>query len=319
MNSLPHFVSAGEALTDLVRSGPDQWTSMTGGAGLNVARAMARLDVPSAFAGAVSSDVFGHALQAAAQQAGLDPRFLQVSDRPPLLAVVHQTSPPEYFFIGENSADQQFSPWNLPRGWEAVARWVHFGGISLARQPLSDRLLSLAATLKAQGVRISYDPNFRNLMDGRYDQVLSRMAALADVIKVSDEDLHGLFRTDDIAAALSSLRALGPQADILLTRGAAGAELYSRARAWQAAPPAIAIADTIGAGDACISAFIYSRMQQPDAGNDAHLRFAVAAGAAACIEPGATPPDLAGIARLLPAVHAIALDSSSTGSQPCAS
>lgn len=317
MNSLPHFVSAGEALTDLVRSGPDQWTSMTGGAGLNVARAMARLRVASAFAGAVSNDVFGHALQASAQLAGLDPRFLQVSDRPPLLAVVHQTSPPAYFFIGDNSADQQFSPWNLPQGWEAEVRWVHFGGISLARAPLSDRLLSLAAMLKDQGVRISYDPNFRNVMDERYDPVLRRMTALADVIKVSDEDLQGLFRTDDTTTALGLLHQLNPHADILLTRGAAGAELYASGNAWRATPPPITLCDTIGAGDACISALLYSKMHRLDGSPGEHLRFAVAAGAAACQQAGASPPDLSHIERLLPAVRVAATAPIFSGTTPC--
>ena len=305
MNSLPNFVSAGEALTDLVRSGPDQWTSMTGGAGLNVARAMARLEVPSAFAGAVSNDVFGQALQASAQEAGLDLRFLQINDRPPLLAVVHQATPPAYFFIGDNSADQQFSPWNLPQGWEHEALWVHFGGISLARAPLSDRLISLAAMLKVQGVRISYDPNFRNVMDQRYDAVLRRMVELADIVKVSDEDLRGLFRTTDTVEALRRLRAINPDAEILLTLGADGAEFYSGGAVWLAVPPAITVKDTIGAGDASIAALIYSKMHRFDGAPCDHLRFAVAAGAAACQQAGATPPELPGIEQLLPSVRIV--------------
>lgn len=314
MNDLPQFVSAGEALTDLVRTGPDQWTSMTGGAGLNVARAMARLEVPSAFAGAISNDAFGQALQASAQQAGLDPRFLQLSDRAPLLAVVHQTAPPDYFFIGENSADLQFAPWQLPAGWEREAQWVHFGGISLVRPPLADRLLSLAASLKSQGVRISYDPNFRKLMDQHYDPMLRQMAALADVIKVSDEDLQGLFRTGDTRAALERLRQLNPSAVILLTRGADGAELFSGPQAWHAAPPAIHVADTIGAGDASICALLYSMMHRPQAGGMGHLRFAVAAGAAACTQAGATPPTLQQIEALAPSVSVTPYIQ---GSQPC--
>jgi len=303
MNTLPLFVSAGEALTDLVRTGPDQWTSLTGGAGLNVARAMARLGLPSAFAGAISNDVFGLALQASAQEAGLDPRFLQLNDRPPLLAVVHETAPPDYFFIGENSADQQFAPWDLPAGWEREVRWVHFGGISLARPPLADRLLSLACSLKSAGVKISYDPNFRKLMDERYDPMLRKMAALADVIKVSDEDLTGLFRTTDLRQALASLRALNPEASILLTCGAAGAEFHSGGQAWHARPPAIKVADTIGAGDASICALLYSLMQHPQATGMGHLRMAVAAGAAACMQAGATPPTLKQIEALAPSVY----------------
>jgi fructokinase len=303
MNALPLFVSAGEALTDMVRTGPNQWTSLTGGAGLNAARAMARLDVPSAFAGAISNDVFGLALQVTAQEAGLDPRFLQLNDRPPLLAIVHETDPPDYFFIGENSAEQQFAPWNLPSGWQQEVRWVHFGGISLARPPLADRLLTLANSLKAAGVKISYDPNFRKLMDDRYDSMLRNMAGLANIIKVSDEDLNGLFRTTDTRQALASLRALNPEAGILLTRGAEGAEFYSGPQAWRARPPAIKVADTIGAGDASICALLYSMMHHPRATGMGHLRMAVAAGAAACLQAGATPPTLKQIEALAPSVY----------------
>jgi len=303
MNSLPDFVSAGEALTDMVRTADGTWRNLTGGAGLNAARAMARLGVPSAFAGAISNDVFGQELQASAQEAGLDPRFLQLNDRPPLLAIVHETAPPAYFFIGENSADLHFAPWKLPTGWERAVRWVHFGGISLARAPLADRLLSLAGSLKDHGVKISYDPNFRALMDERYDPMLRQMAALADLIKVSDEDLQGLFRTGDVRAALAQLRALNPGAEILLTRGAEGAEFHAGDQAWRASPPAVEVADTIGAGDATVCALLYSFMHQPQASGAVHLRFAVAAGAAACTRPGATPPDLDQIAALAPAVY----------------
>jgi fructokinase len=302
MNLLPQFVSAGEALTDMIRTGPDQWTSRTGGAGLNVARAMARLGVVSAFAGAVSTDVFGQALVASATQARLDTRFLQTYPKSPLLAMAHQTAPPDYFFIGDDSADLQFDPLRLPQGWEKIVRCVHFGGISLARAPLSGRLLKLATRLKAKGIRISYDPNFRKLMDTSYDGMLMAMSRLADIIKVSDEDLHGLFRTDDAGAALKRLRVINPQAAILFTRGAAGAEYHAGGQSWQAPAPAIDVVDTIGAGDASVSALLYSVMHRPDVDGGEHLRFAVAAGAAACTQPGASPPTLGEVVALAPSV-----------------
>jgi len=295
---LPLFVSAGEALTDLIRTGADQWASRPGGAGLNVARAMASLGVPSAFAGAVSSDVFGQTLLESATQAGLDTRFVQQHARAPLVAAVFETDPPAYFFIGSDSADLQFQPDALPSGWESAARWVHFGGISLTREPLATRLLNLAVRLKVAGVSISYDPNFRNVMEAGYDRMLHAMASLADVIKVSDEDLHGLFRTAQTAAALSHLQALNPDARILFTRGAAGAEYHTNGGAWRASAPAITVADTVGAGDASIAALLFSLMEQPDADGVEHLRYAVAAGAAACTRPGAAPPTVRQVAAL---------------------
>ena len=89
---LPVFVSAGEALTDMIvdDAGATRWISKVGGSTWNVARAMARLNVPSAFAGAVSRDVFGEQLRRASLEAGLDARFLQQVDKSPLLAIVHR-------------------------------------------------------------------------------------------------------------------------------------------------------------------------------------------------------------------------------------
>ncbi|WP_371765600.1 carbohydrate kinase [Massilia sp.] len=290
MNGFPRFVAAGEALTDLLKTGGDTWSSQVGGSTWNVARVVARLGMPSAFAGAVSRDVFGQALTDASAQAGLDLRFLQQLDRSPLLAVVHELDPPQYFFVGDDSADLHFDPNLLPDGWQRYVTYVHFGGISLARQPLADRLLDMATLLKREGVAISYDPNFRTLMDAKYDLTLQRMAALADVIKVSDEDLHGLFRCADAEHAFGLLRSMNPEAIYLYTQGAKGAWLYKGQDAWQAPAPAVEVVDTVGAGDASIGALIHSLSSSPSRDGGEHLRFAVAAGAAACMKTGASPP-----------------------------
>ncbi|KAB8044372.1 carbohydrate kinase family protein [Janthinobacterium aquaticum] len=297
--TFPRFVSAGEALTDMLRTGADQWSSQVGGSTWNVARVMARLGVPSAFAGAVSLDVFGDALAAANDAAGLDGRFLQRYARSPLLAIVHELHPPTYYFIGDDSADLHFDASVLPEGWMAGAQWVHFGGISLAREPLAGKLVALAEALKAAGVKISYDPNFRVMMDERYDATLVRMTALADVVKVSDEDLAGLFRHDDIDSAFATLRSWNPDATYLYTRGEKGAALYRGEQVWQAAPPKITVVDTVGAGDASIGGLLYSLMYRPEQDGEGHLRFAVAAGAGACLAAGAAPPSVALIEQLL--------------------
>ncbi|MET3132971.1 mannose/cellobiose epimerase-like protein (N-acyl-D-glucosamine 2-epimerase family)/sugar/nucleoside kinase (ribokinase family) [Oxalobacteraceae bacterium GrIS 1.11] len=298
---LPRFVAAGEALTDLLRGEGDTWSAQVGGSTWNVARVMARLGVPSAFAGAVSRDVFGAALAAANTRAGLDPRFLQRIDKSPLLAIVHQLKPPQYFFVGDDSADLHFDAARLPALWQGHVQWAHFGGISLAREPLAGKLLALAEQLKAGGVKLSYDPNFRVLMDSRYDATLRRMTELADVVKVSDEDLAGLFRTDDIEAAFATLRGWNRRASYLYTQGARGAALYRDGAVWRAAPPSVEVVDTVGAGDASIGGLIFSLMCRPQCDGGEHLRFAVAAGTAACLAAGATPPELALVERLFEA------------------
>ncbi len=305
-SDFPIFVAAGEALTDMIVADAQatRWTSVTGGSTWNVARAMAQLGAPSAFAGAISRDVFGAQLWRASLDAGLDERFVQRLDKSPLLAIVHRLDPPSYFFVGDDSADLHFDAALLPDGWQAHCRWAHFGGISLARQPLAGKLVALAESLKARGIRISYDPNFRAIMDEAYDPTLRRMTALADVVKVSEEDLTGLLRTGDADAAFATLRAWNPGACYLYTKGAQGASLHWQEAAWQVAAPAIVPVDTVGAGDASIAALAWSMLHAPGRDGLAHLRFAVAAGAAACLAAGATPPSLEAIGRLLDGMDA---------------
>ena len=263
-----------------------------------MARAVAACGVRSAFAGAISQCCFGDALWSASEQAGIDLRFLQRTGHSPLLAIVYQTDPPRYFFIGDDSADLHFDVAALPEGWEKAVRWAHFGCISLARQPLADRLVATAERLHKLGVKISYDPNFRAVMDESYDPILARMAAIADLIKVSEEDLRGFFRMQDEYAAFDKLRAMNPQAAYLFTRGSEGAAMYVGDQHWRALPPTIKVVDTVGAGDTSLAGLLNSLIRHPEAGWDTHLRAAIAAGSGACLAAGASPPSAETIERL---------------------
>jgi fructokinase len=294
----PSMLCAGEALTDMIDQGGEQWVSRVGGSTWNVARALAVLGEPTAFAGAISQDRFGDALWAASEEVGLDLRLLQRVARSPLLAVVEKCEPPRYFFIGDDSADLHFDPAALPAGWSDSLRWAHFGGISLAREPLAAKLVALARQLKAKGVAISYDPNYRNLMDERYTPTLQAMAALADVIKVSDDDLRGLFPGLGLDQALARLRALNPDAICLLTRGGQGASLYHGALRCDARAPKVEVVDTVGAGDASVAGLLHSLAHHPGRALQSHLHAALAAGSAACLQAGATPPPPAAMQQL---------------------
>lgn len=304
---LPHVIAFGEALTDLIRTGQDRWRSACGGSPWNVAMALSALGQLSAFAGAISRDPFGDEIWRASQEANLDLRFIQQLPRPPLLAVVHETHPPRYFFIGQDSADLHFRPEGLPAGWTRALRWAHFGSLGLVREPLASRLRALAQALKGEGRLISYDPNFRAPpMDASYDDTLEQMCRLADVIKVSDDDLRGLFRVSDHRTGLAQIAAWNPQAWLLLTRGEAGATLYHGVEECAARPPRVEVVDTVGAGDAAMAGLLDSLMRDAGAPIEQHLRWALAAGAAACTAPGFAPPRPGLVAALADGVQIIA-------------
>jgi len=286
------MVCAGEALTDMIHRGNEEWVSRVGGSTWNVARALAAMGERTGFAGAISTDRFGDALWNASAAAGLDLRLLQRVPRSPLLAIV-ESEPPSYFFVGDDSADLHFDPANLPDGWMDGLRWAHFGGISLARQPLVAKLVELARTLKARGVKISFDPNFRNLMDAAYAPTLEAMASLADLVKVSDDDLQGLFPDLAPDAALARMRAFNPDALCLFTRGGQGASLYLNEQRVDARAPTIDVVDTVGAGDASAAGLLHSLAQNPQRSLQSHLHAALAAGSAACLQSGASAPQSA--------------------------
>ncbi|WP_372017031.1 carbohydrate kinase family protein [Pseudoxanthomonas sp. 10H] len=295
---LPRLIVFGEALTDFVRTGPASWHSVAGGACWNVARVAATLGVRTGWGGSTSADLFGREIVERSAAAGLDARFIQVVEQPPLLAMVHELSPPQYFFTG--SADLAFDPAALPERWERACEVAHFGCISLVRQPLGARLVAIAERLHAAGVPLSFDPNCRNLMGSDYPPLFERMAAMTQVLKVSDEDLHHIYPALASGDALSRVRGLAPAATLLYTRGAAGMVAYlpgSEPLGQPAFP--VAVADTVGAGDACIGGFLASRLQRPDAHIATHLRFAAATAAAACTRPGAHAPSRDEVEALL--------------------
>ena len=296
---LPRAVVFGEALTDVVQGPPGHWKGYPGGAPWNVARALSHLGVSSAFAGSISTDSLGDEIARQSEAAGLDGRFIQRVDRDPLVAIVPSSCPPRYFFAGD--ADQFFDPGLMPDGWIDHAQVCHFSCISLTRQPLGDRLVKIAQQAKDVGKRISYDPNWRNLMDSHYrQQTFPTMAALADMIKLSDEDLRHIYPGLSEHQALDELRALNPVAEILFTRGEHGMVLYTPDSRHEQPAIAVDVVDTVGAGDACMAGWLASELLGMTDLAD-RLRFSSACASLSCRHAGAHAPTLADVKGLLDA------------------
>ena len=82
-----------------------------------------------------------------------------------------------------------------------------------------------------------------------WSRAVTRIAALADIVKASDEDLAALFPDRPLDEAARTLLALGP-AVVVVTRGGEGASwVAARRRRDRRRRAGRAVADTIGAGD----------------------------------------------------------------------
>jgi fructokinase len=289
--TLPRYVVFGEALTDMIRQDDGTWHAHPGGSCWNVARCGARLGLRTGYAGAVSRDLFGDEIAAAGAAAGLDERFLQRADAPPFIAMVTSRHPPRYVFLGENSADLHFQPELLPDGWLEAAEVIHVGGLALARQPLAQRLVEQALTARCAGRRIAFDPNFRSEMrDPAYQPVFRQVASIANHIKVSDEDLEGLFPGLAPRDAVAELRALAPDAEILLTRGAQGLCLIRGEHVLEAPACRVDVVDTVGCGDAAMAGWVSGMLLHPEMPAPRQLARIAAVAAVAATHAGPYAP-----------------------------
>jgi fructokinase len=132
---------------------------------------------------------------------------------------------------------------------------------------------------------------------------MERLIRLADVVKVSDEDLTWLLPGQDPLAVAEKWRTMGPSL-VVVTRGGQGAAGVVAEGIVEVRAPAISVADTVGAGDAFMSGLLdalagagwlepagRAELKAASPGSLAQvLSHAVRVAAYTCTRPGADPP-----------------------------
>ena len=304
------YLVCGEALFDFFseedasgQAAKLHYKAIAGGSPFNVAVGLRRLGIESAFFAGLSTDYLGRRLQQVLKDEGISEGFLVEFDAPTTLAMVAvgANGSPQYSFRGEGCADRQLQLTHLPPLGDEI-RGLHVGSFSLVVQPIGDTLLNLVK--RESGKRlISLDPNVRLNPQPDIQLWRARVAELvqhADLIKVSDEDLHLLYPDQAPESVLQGWLQHRCQL-VFLTRGGDGASVFSRQHGtWSQPAVKVVMADTVGAGDTFQAALIaWLTEQQLDSVDglqnlsreqiDAMLGFAIRAAALTC---GKTGPDL---------------------------
>lgn len=300
------ILCCGEALIDMLprtaRTGEAAFAPYVGGAVFNTAIALGRLGAPASFFSGISNDLFGRMLSQALATSRVDLAHVRFSDRPTTLAFVHlKDGQASYTFYDENTAGRMLTESDLPTLDERV-KALHFSCISLIPEPCGSTYEALMRREHRQRVTM-LDPNIRAgfIADKpRHLARMRRMIAMADIVKLSDEDLAWFGESgshDEIAARwLES----GPRA-LVLTRGGKGAAGYTRRCRVEVPARPVEVADTVGAGDtfnAGMLAWLHDKglLHKPALASlaEADLRdalsFAIAAAAITVSRPGANPP-----------------------------
>jgi fructokinase len=298
------ILSCGEALIDMLprttTAGENAFAPYAGGAVMNTAIALGRLGAPSAFFSGVSSDFLGQILLDHLAASNVDTSPCHIADRPCTVAFVKLVNgQATYAFYDEGTAGRMLLPDHLPT---VDAQALFFGGIYLAKEPAGATYEALMAR-EAPGKPIMLDPNIRPSFitdEAAYRARCDRMIALADIVKLSDEDLHWLYGAGDTATIAHSLLAKGPKL-VCITEGSKGATGYTRDGAVTVTATKVAVADTVGAGDtfnAGVLAALHKAGALTKAGvaalTEAQIRDALTLGTRAAAitvsRPGANPP-----------------------------
>lgn len=247
----------GDAVVDLIPEGELHYLKCPGGAPANVAVGVARLGGESAFIGRVGADPFGRFMADTLVAEGVDIRHLTQDPAhrtSTVLVELDEAGERSFTFMVRPSADQFLEPADLPR-FEA-GQWLLSCSIALANEPVRSSCLQAMAAIKEAGGRVCFDPNLRPEVWGNPAEMLPQVSAaiaLADVVKLSVEELQLLSGEDDLLAGLATLS--GP-ALVLVTRGAAGvvARLGGDLLEWVG--PKVTPLDTTGAGDAFVAGLL---------------------------------------------------------------
>ncbi len=248
------ILCCGESLIDMIPaetlSGSVAYAPHAGGAVFNTAIALGRLGAPSGMLTGMSEDLFGELLRDSLKASKVDYNFSIISRRPTTLAFVKLTNgQAKYTFYDENSAGRMIEPSQLP-ALDASIKAAFFGGISLAQEPCGSTYEALMAR-EAASRAVMIDPNVRPgfaASEKAYRDRVERMVAMADIVKLSDEDLAWLEGEGGIDGKARAICARGP-ALVVITRGSEGATGYTREHIVSVKARKAKVADTVGAGD----------------------------------------------------------------------
>jgi fructokinase len=301
------IVVGGEALVDLVDD-QGEVRAVPGGGPFNTAIALGRLGVPVAYLGTLSNDDYGSVLAESLVEAGADMSLVRWSDAPTPLAVVHRHDGGgnTYTFHLANTAFTDLPSESVPALPEDV--WaIHVGTLGLAIDPPA---AAYEALLEREAGRrtIMLDPNVRPAVFGdqaSYRARFERIAALATIVKLSEDDAAWIYPELELADILERIRAVGPRL-VAITMGTDGAVAASADGYARVPAVPVTVADTVGAGDSFGAALLAALAERDALELDAARRlddslleeavtYAVTAAAITCTRTGAVPPSRAEI------------------------
>jgi len=288
----------GEALMDLVHRADGSRDEAPGGSPANVALTLGRLGRHPQLLTSLGDDDRGRAVRGWLESSGV-----RVSAGS---ATEAHTSTATALLDASGAATYEFDlAWSVDTQLAGPADVLHVGSIATVIEPGASAVLRLVEE-RRDNATITFDPNIRPaLIDdaGAARARVEQLVRLADVVKVSDEDLRWVRPDQSLSEAAADWLALGPAA-VVVTLGGEGAFALTAAGRVSILAPLVTVVDTVGAGDTFMGALIDGLVEADVAGADRRaalrelplgaleriMRRSADAAAITVSRPGADPP-----------------------------
>ncbi|MGS3270629.1 aminoimidazole riboside kinase [Klebsiella michiganensis] len=252
----------GDAVVDLLPESEGRLLQCPGGAPANVAVGVARLGGSSGFIGRVGDDPFGRFMRHTLQQEQVDVSHMRLDHQRRTSTVVvdlDDQGERTFTFMVRPSADLFLVEEDLPQF--TANQWLHVCSIALSAEPSRSTTFAAMEKIKRAGGRVSFDPNIRP--DLWQDQellhaCLDRALNLANVVKLSEEELVFISGSDDLDRGIASVTERYQPELLLVTQGKAGVlAAFQQQFTHFSARPVVSV-DTTGAGDAFVAGLLAS-------------------------------------------------------------
>ncbi|WP_312952630.1 aminoimidazole riboside kinase [Superficieibacter sp.] len=255
----------GDAVVDLLPEEPGKLRQCPGGAPANVAVGVARLGGKSGFIGRVGDDPFGRFMRQTLAEERVQVEFMTLDEQRRTSTVVvalDAGGERSFTFMVRPSADLFLRAQDLPVF--QAGEWLHSCSIALSAEPSRSTTLAAMQQIRAAGGFVSFDPNIR--ADLWTDETLLRdclaqALQLADVVKLSEEELAFISGTAEMETAIRQLAARFAIKLLLVTQGKNGVQAWHHGELNHYPCLPVVSVDTTGAGDAFVAGLLWGLAQ----------------------------------------------------------